>query len=97
MLRVLLSRAETLAIVSFVVSNMLAMGAGLTVAQIIEPLRNARLVALALLANFRSPPLRWPESYGSTIRSVSGCCCSVARPARRFSRNSPNLQRATLR
>ena len=96
MLRVLLSRAETLAIVSFVVSNMLAMGAGLTVAQIIEPLRNARLVALALLANFRSPPLRWPKSYGSTIRSVSGCC-SVARPARRFSRNSPNLQRATLR
>src|SRR6516162_6528730 len=57
MLRVLLSRAETLAIVSFVVSNMLAMGAGLTVAQIIEPLRNARLVTLALLANFVLMPL----------------------------------------
>jgi bile acid:Na+ symporter, BASS family len=42
---------------SFVVSSMLAMGAGLTVAQIIEPLRNARLVVLALLANFVVTPL----------------------------------------
>jgi BASS family bile acid:Na+ symporter len=49
--------AETLAILSFVVSSMLAMGAGLTVAQIVEPLRNARLVALALLANFVLMPL----------------------------------------
>src|SRR5215471_14758983 len=48
----LLSKAATVAMLSFVVSSMLAMGAGLTVAQIIEPLRNARLVALALFANF---------------------------------------------
>jgi predicted Na+-dependent transporter len=36
----------------FVVTSMLAMGMSLTIAQIIEPLRNARLVILALLANF---------------------------------------------
>jgi bile acid:Na+ symporter, BASS family len=36
---------------------MLAMGTGLTVAQIIEPLRNARLVLLSLLANFVATPL----------------------------------------
>jgi BASS family bile acid:Na+ symporter len=36
---------------------MLAMGAGLTIPQIAEPLRNARLVVLALLANFVVMPL----------------------------------------
>ena len=41
----------------FVVSSMLAMGLSLTMAQISQPLRNARLVALALLANFVLVPL----------------------------------------
>ncbi len=36
----------------FVVTSMLAMGMSLTIAQIVEPLRNARLVVLALVANF---------------------------------------------
>jgi predicted Na+-dependent transporter len=36
----------------FVVTSMLAMGMSLTVAQIVEPLRNVRLVVLALVANF---------------------------------------------
>jgi BASS family bile acid:Na+ symporter len=53
----LLSKAATVAMLSFVVSSMLAMGAGLTVSQISEPLRNARLVILALLANFVLMPL----------------------------------------
>jgi BASS family bile acid:Na+ symporter len=53
----LLSKAATVAMLSFVVSSMLAMGAGLTVPQISEPLRNARLVILALLANFVLMPL----------------------------------------
>jgi BASS family bile acid:Na+ symporter len=53
----LLSKAATVAMLSFVVSSMLAMGTGLTVAQIIEPLRNARLLVLALLANFVLMPL----------------------------------------
>ncbi len=36
---------------------MLAMGAALSVSQILEPLGNARLVLLALLANFVVMPL----------------------------------------
>jgi len=57
MLMDLLNKATTAAMLSFVVSSMLAMGAGLTIRQIIEPLRNARLVAFALLANFVLMPL----------------------------------------
>jgi bile acid:Na+ symporter, BASS family len=57
MLMNLLSKAATVAMLSFVVSSMLAMGAGLTVARIIEPLRNVRLVLLALLANFVLMPI----------------------------------------
>ena len=57
MLMELLSKASTVAMLSFVVSSMLAMGAGLTIPQIAEPLRNAWLVVLALLANFVVMPL----------------------------------------
>jgi BASS family bile acid:Na+ symporter len=57
MLMEILSKAATVAMLSFVVSSMLAMGAGLTVPQIAEPLRNARLVILTLLANFVVMPL----------------------------------------
>jgi bile acid:Na+ symporter, BASS family len=57
MLMELLSKAATIALLSFVVSSMLAMGTGLTVAQIIEPLRSARLVVLSLFANFVLMPL----------------------------------------
>ena len=41
----------------FVVTSMLAMGMSLTIAQILQPLKNARLVILALLANFVLVPL----------------------------------------
>ncbi len=41
----------------FIVTSMLAMGMSLTMPQIIEPLKNVRLVALALLANFVLVPL----------------------------------------
>src|SRR5215831_18867589 len=57
MLMDLLSKAATVAMLSFVVSSMLAMGAGLTVARITEPLSNVRLVLLALLANFVLMPI----------------------------------------
>ena len=53
----LLNKAVTVAMLGFVVSSMLAMGSGLTMRQIIEPLRNARVVLLALLANFVLMPL----------------------------------------
>jgi BASS family bile acid:Na+ symporter len=57
MLMDLLNKAATVAMLGFVVSSMLAMGSGLTIRQIIEPLRNARMVLLALLANFVLMPL----------------------------------------
>lgn len=41
----------------FVVTSMLAMGLSLTMAQILQPLKNTRLVILALLANFVLVPL----------------------------------------
>ena len=94
MLVELLSKAATVAMLTFVVSSMLAMGAGLTVSQISEPLRNVRLVVLALLANFVLMPLGalalakvlWlDEPFGVGL---------LVRPARRSCRSSPNLQRA---
>jgi predicted Na+-dependent transporter len=48
----------------FVVCSMLATGLSLTVAQILQPLKNARLVILALLANFVLVPLL---AYGITL------------------------------
>ena len=48
-----LSNVFTLA---FVVTNMLSMGLSLTVPQIVAPLRNARLVMMALVANFLVVP-----------------------------------------
>jgi bile acid:Na+ symporter, BASS family len=57
MLMDLLSKAGTLAMLIWVVFSMLAMGTGLTPAQITEPLRNVRLVLLALLANFVLMPI----------------------------------------
>ena len=41
----------------FIVTSMLAMGMSLTMAQILQPLKNARLVVLALVANFVLVPL----------------------------------------
>jgi predicted Na+-dependent transporter len=41
----------------FIVSSMLAMGMSLTTAQIVQPLKSARFVLLALLANFVLVPL----------------------------------------
>lgn len=41
----------------FVITSMLAMGMSLTIAQILQPLKNVRLVILALLANFVLAPL----------------------------------------
>jgi predicted Na+-dependent transporter len=51
---------ETLAMLSvlvFVISSMLSMGLSLTIKQIAEPLKNTRLVILALVANFVLVPL----------------------------------------
>jgi BASS family bile acid:Na+ symporter len=68
--------------VLFVIASMLAMGMSLTIPQIVEPLRNIRLVVLALLANFvlvpllaylitRLIPLEQPLQYGLLILATA--------------------------
>jgi BASS family bile acid:Na+ symporter len=53
----LLQKAVPIAVLVFVLSSMVAMGLGLTIAQIIAPLRSIRLVVLSLVANFILMPL----------------------------------------
>lgn len=48
----ILSKAVPIMMLVFVVSSMLSMGLSLTVGQILVPLRNYKLIVLALLANF---------------------------------------------
>ena len=57
MLWEILQKASTVSMLSFVVSSMLAMGTGLTIEEIVESLRNRRLIIVALLANFVLMPL----------------------------------------
>src|SRR5437588_1139370 len=85
MLMELLNKAAIIAMLSFVVSSMLAMGAGLTATQIIQPLRNVRLVILALLANFVLMPagavalakaLRLDEPFGVGLMLL-GCAAGA--------------------
>src|SRR3954452_6774743 len=53
----LLIRGANASVVVFDVSSTLSVGLGLTVPQIVAPLRNRRLVALPLLANFVLAPI----------------------------------------
>lgn len=53
----LLLQCSNIAVVFFVVSSTLAVGLSLTVGQIVAPLKNIRLVALSLTANFVLAPL----------------------------------------
>jgi BASS family bile acid:Na+ symporter len=53
----LLRIASTATMLVFVIASMLGVGLGLTVGQIVAPLRNVRQVLLALLANFALMPL----------------------------------------
>jgi bile acid:Na+ symporter, BASS family len=57
MLKESLNAASNVAMLSFVVSSMLAVGSGLLLTQIVDPLRNGRLVILSLVANFILMPL----------------------------------------
>jgi BASS family bile acid:Na+ symporter len=53
----LLSKVVPVAMLSFVVSSMLAVGVSLTLRQIADSLRNMRLIAMSLAANFVLMPL----------------------------------------
>src|SRR5215510_10042156 len=48
----LMQQASSVAMITFVLSSMVAMGLDLTVGEILAPLRQPRLVVLSLLANF---------------------------------------------
>ena len=53
----ILETLAQLAVLVFVVSSMLSMGLSLTTKQIVEPLKDTRLVILALVANFVVVPI----------------------------------------
>ena len=53
----LLQKATSIGVLIFVLSSMVATGLGLTVSQIVTPLRNGRLVVLSVVANFVLMPL----------------------------------------
>jgi predicted Na+-dependent transporter len=57
MMNEILETLATLSVLVFVICSMLSMGLSLTVGQIIDPLRNIRLVVLALVANFLLVPI----------------------------------------
>lgn len=60
MLNEILTTVASLALNLFVITSMLAMGMSLTVKQIMDPLRNGRLVVLVLVGNFvLVPALAW--------------------------------------
>jgi BASS family bile acid:Na+ symporter len=78
-----LIKGANLSVVLFVVSSTLSVGLGLTLKQILDPLRNGRLVALSLLANFVLAPmaamglskllgLEQPLSIGLLLVGVAG-------------------------
>src|SRR5215467_13946278 len=52
-----LTTLSNLVTLTFVVSSMLSVGLGLTLREIAQPLRNTRLVVMAVLANFVVAPL----------------------------------------
>ena len=73
----------------FVLSSMLSMGLGLTVRQIIPPLRNVRLVTLSLVANFVLMPLaavaltkllRIDEPFGVGLVVLGTAACAPFLP-----------------
>jgi predicted Na+-dependent transporter len=60
MLNEILTTIASLSLNLFVITSMLAMGMSLTVKQIIDPLRNVRLIVLVLVGNFvLVPALAW--------------------------------------
>jgi bile acid:Na+ symporter, BASS family len=79
MLTDLLKNAVQIALIGFVVSSTIAMGLGLTVGQIIDALRNVRLLLLTLLANFVAMPLgafALPSLLRATyLLPLARCCC----------------------
>ena len=85
MLSDILLAITQVAMLTFVVTGMAAMGLGLTVDRILEPLRDLRMVALLLVANFVVVPvvaiaagrLLPMEDSSSTAVILIGCCAGA--------------------
>lgn len=85
----ILSKIVPITILAFVFSSMLSVGLSLTVCQILAPLRNYRLIVLALLANFVLIPfglLASQSCSGWTNHSALLCSCWAQLRVRRFDR-----------
>ena len=94
-----LRKIVPIAMFLFVVSSMLAVGLGLTISEIFAPLRNVKLVVLALIANFVLMPLA--AILISRMLQLDqplgvGSYCWELRPALRFFLNWPGLQKVML-
>ena len=79
----------------FVVSSMLGMGLGLRVSEIVAPLRNWRLVTLALVANFVVMPFA-ALALARILRleRVDGHRPPAVGPGRAARRSCPNSRRS---
>ena len=65
----ILSVILNVSVLAFVITSMLAMGFSLTIPQVVEPLRNVRLVVFALAVNFVLMPLvAWGASEVLSLR-----------------------------
>jgi BASS family bile acid:Na+ symporter len=65
----ILSVILNVSVLAFVITSMLAMGFSLTIPQVVEPLRNVRLVVFALAVNFVLVPLvAWGASEVLSLR-----------------------------
>jgi predicted Na+-dependent transporter len=80
-----LTTVTQVGVLAFVVASMAAMGLGLTVDRIVEPLRNVRVVVLLLLVNFVAVPaaaiaaarLLPVEQATGTALVIYGCCAGA--------------------
>lgn len=85
MLNDVLTTVTQVAMLTFVVASMAAMGLSLTIARIVEPLRDIRLVGLLLVANFVAVPavaigaarLLPMDAAASTAIILIGCCAGA--------------------
>jgi hypothetical protein len=84
---------------TFLVSSMLATGVSLKPRAIFEPLRDKRLVLVALVLNFVAAPalaVVLTLRYRSSAHMPSACSCLAARPAHRSCRSLRKPPLATL-
>jgi BASS family bile acid:Na+ symporter len=55
------------ALLTFLMASMLELGLSLTLAQVLASLKNMRLIACSIVANFLVGPLLSPRSYKSLV------------------------------